>query len=127
MGNTHAFSSVSNARKNNGRFDDCSSCVRYCGGFSTKGEVMKIRFESARHDKSLRESDGLCTSCNRDARENLARIRAILDAYESGAPMQRASRMDDAWTVCDNIPMNFEDYRYRIISYSNPSLWGNVP
>jgi hypothetical protein len=62
----------------------------------------------------LERESGLCTSVAHDAAENLRRIRFILSAYEQSLPLEYALRNFNEWLPVENLPMDFEQYCYRL-------------
>jgi len=70
----------------------------------------------SRRDR-LKSSDGLCTSIAQDPYENSLRMIAIIIAWQTGEPLQFAHRSEDDWTdLVDGPPMDFTQYRYRIVT-----------
>jgi hypothetical protein len=63
----------------------------------------------------IRSMHGLCTNVCKDDRINADRMAYILRMYLAGHELQYSNRNSDSWNLCDSLPMNFEDYRYRIM------------
>ncbi len=64
-------------------------------------------------EKMCREQ-GIATSCHRTDQENNSIIRAILNQYLAGADMWCSLRNVDDWFRLDEMPMDFNAFRYRV-------------
>lgn len=70
---------------------------------------------------SIREKilskDGLCTSLVKTDDENVQIILLILEYWlDEPFRMERANRCEDNWASLNGeVPMNFTDFRYRIV------------
>lgn len=65
-------------------------------------------------EEKLRRKQGLATTVARSHEDNVAVIKVIVDAYLGNFGMERASRTRDNWEHVMGVPMDFEQYRYRI-------------
>lgn len=66
-------------------------------------------------DEKLKRPQGLCVSVHCGCEENAIRIHAILNAYLCKEHLQSAHRCDEDWQDCHDLPVNFAEFRYRVI------------
>lgn len=62
----------------------------------------------------MQSPNGLCTNTIREDAENAERIKYILQTYLNGHLLQRAGRVAEEWELCQDMPMDFDCYRYRV-------------
>lgn len=70
--------------------------------------------------KKLESTNGLCTSVARTDKENSGVVQYIMEAFVTGRKLQKANRTTTAWEKVDSLPVNFEDYKYRVEQNQTP-------
>lgn len=68
----------------------------------------------------LESTNGLCTSVARSDKENSEIVQYIMTAFVTGRNLQKATRTTTTWEKVDSLPVNFEDYRYRVERSQTP-------
>ena len=63
--------------------------------------------------EKMKRAQGLCASVGRTDSENAEIIRTILAEYLDGERLQYAHRAADDWRNCDDLPVDFAQFRYR--------------
>jgi hypothetical protein len=66
------------------------------------------------NSEKIKRSQGLCTNMMRSDAENAEVINYIIQEYLAGVALERAERLCDNWEPVSYLPMNFENYKYRV-------------
>ena len=74
-------------------------------------QVLKYNDDS----QKLSSPNGLCTNVMKTDEENADRMVSIIRYYLQGGTMERTRRESEEWIAVESLPMNFADFRYRIL------------